>query len=153
MPDEPTNRSPLARLRWPSMLIVTGLALTFCWGVTMRDRKAEAAWERLMALGGSGVWDHSMVVVSLAETQVTDDDLKVFRDFPLVELLDLSRTGISGRGLAHLDEATSLEELILVGTKLDESFLAEFRRRHPKVKIVTEPPPQGRINPFTGEPL
>lgn len=153
MPDEPVNRLFFSRWARPAVLIAACLIAVLPWGMSMRNQKAEAAWEHLMALGGSGVWENNMVVVSLAETAVTDDDLKVFRDFPMVEILDLSRAGISGRGLAHLDGATSLKDLILVGTKIDKSFLAGFRRRHPKVKVVTEPPLKGRINPFTGQPL
>jgi hypothetical protein len=106
-----------------------------------------------MALGGCGVWDGDMVVVSLADTGVTDDDLAVFRDFPFVQVLDLSRTGVSGSGLAHLDGASALEELIVVGTKLGRPALAAFRRAHPAVKVVTQPPPAGAVGPFTGEPL
>jgi hypothetical protein len=116
------------------------------------QRKAEAAWDRLMALGGHGVWDGHMVVVSLADTGVTDDDLAVFRDFPFVQVLDLSRTGVSGAGLAHLAGATALEELIAVGTKLSQLALTAFRQAHPGVKVVTKSPPKGTVNPFTGEP-
>ena len=94
-----------------------------------------------------------MVVVSLAETQVTDDDLMVFRDFPLVQTLDLSRTKISGSGLGYLDGAISLEELIIVGTNIEEKHLAAFRRQHPDTTIATGPPPIGTINPFTGQML
>lgn len=106
-----------------------------------------------MGLGGSGVWDGDMVVVSLANTTVTDDDLSVFRDFPFVQVLDLSRTAIGGAGLAHLGGATALEELIVVDTKLSKPALAAFRKAHPGAKIVTEPPPKGAVNPFTCEPL
>ncbi len=117
------------------------------------QRKAQAAWDRLMALGGHGVWDGHLVVVSLADTEVTDDDLAVFRDFPFVQVLDLSRTGVSGAGLTHLGEATALEELIVVDTKLSRPALAAFRQAHPGVKVVAKPPPKGAVNPFTGEPL
>jgi hypothetical protein len=105
-----------------------------------------------MALG-HGVWERDTVIVSLADTAVTDDDLAVFRDFPFVQILDLSRTAVSGAGLAHLDGATALEELIAVGTKLSKPALAAFREAHPGVKVVTEPLPKGAVIPFTSEPL
>ena len=117
------------------------------------QRKAQAAWDRLMALGGHGVWDGDFVIVSLADTAVTDDDLAVFRDFPFVQTLDLSRAGITGAGLAHLAGATALEELVVVDTRISEPALAAFRRERPGVKVVTEPPPRGAVNPFTGKPL
>src|SRR3954466_12860706 len=103
------------------------------------QRKAEAAWDRLMALGGHGVWDGDMVIVSLADTAVTDDDLAAFRDFPFVKVLDISGTGITGPGLAPLDGAAALEELVAIGTKLGRSALAEFRAAHPAVRVVTKP--------------
>ncbi len=53
-------------------------------GVHDKDRKAHAAWDRIEVLGGIGVWDGSMVVVSLAGTGITDEDLSLFRDFPYV---------------------------------------------------------------------
>ncbi len=59
------------------------------------QKQAEAAWERLMALGASGVWEPDMVVVSLSDTAINDNDLQVFRDFPYVEILDLSRTQVT----------------------------------------------------------
>jgi hypothetical protein len=117
------------------------------------QRKAQAAWDRLMAFGGSGVWDGDNVIVSLADTAVTDDDLAVFRDFPFVQVLDLSRTAVNGAGLAHLTGATALVELIVVGTKLSRPALAAFREAHPGVKVITKPPPKEVVNPFTVEPL
>ena len=117
------------------------------------QRKAQAAWDRLMALGAHGVWDGSMVVVSLAETAVTDDDLAVFRDFPFVQVLDLSRTAVNGAGLAYLADATALEELIVVGTKLSRPALKAFREAHPTVEVVTKSPRKGAVNPFTAKPL
>ena len=94
-----------------------------------------------------------MVIVSLADTDITDDDLEVFRDFPFVRTLDLSGTEVRGAGLVHLAGAVALETLIVVGNKLGKLALSEFRKRHPKVKVVTEPVPNRTINPFTGKPF
>jgi hypothetical protein len=117
------------------------------------QRKAQAAWDRLMALGGHGVWDADIVIVSLADSAVTDDDLGVFRDFPFIQVLDLSRTAVRGPGLAHLDAATALEKLIAFGTKLSKPALESFREAHSGIKVVTKPSPKRAANPFTGEPL
>jgi hypothetical protein len=116
------------------------------------QRKAQRAWDRLIALGGQGVWDGDTVMVSLADTTVTDDDLVVFHDFPFVQSLDLSNTNVTGAGLVHLDAASALEELIVVGTKLSRPALAAFRKAHPTVKVVTKQP-KDLTNPFTGELL
>ena len=116
-------------------------------------KKAQAAWDRIEALGGSGVWEREIVMVSLANTAVTDDDLALFRDFPFVQSLDLSNTKVTGAGLAHLTGASDLEELAIVGTKISRAALAAFREAHPNVEVVTKPPKKGAVNPFTGEPL
>ncbi len=116
------------------------------------QRKAEAAWTRIEALGGHGVWDGEMVSVSFAGTKVTDDDLTVFHDFPFVQVLDLSGTDIGDGGLEHLPELKALEEFIVVGTKVSGPALTKFRHKHPSVKVVTELP-KGGVNRFTGAPL
>ena len=116
-------------------------------------RRERAAWDRIEALGGHGVWEPDICVVSLDRTPVTDEDLSLFRDFPYVQILGLSHTGIGDAGLAHLAGLEALEDLILVDSKISEAALDAFRRAHPSVGIVTEPPPQGAINPFTGKPM
>jgi hypothetical protein len=55
--------------------------------------------------------------------------------------------------LAHLAGLKALERLTVVDTKISGAALDAFRRAHPSVRIVTEPPPQGAMNPFTGEPV
>lgn len=122
-------------------------------GRSPKDRKAQAAWDRIEALGGHGVWEADIVVVSLARTGVTDENLSLFRDFPFVQTLDLSHTGVGDAGLAHLTGLRSLEELIVVDTKVSTPALEAFRRDNPSVKVTTEPPPKGAVNPFTGKPF
>jgi hypothetical protein len=117
------------------------------------QRKAQAAWNCIEALGGHGVWERELVVVSLAKTAVTDDDLALFRDFPVVQTLDLSHTAIGDNGLVHLAGLRALEELIVVDTKISGPALKAFQREHPTVTVVTEPPPKGAVNPFTGKPF
>ena len=117
------------------------------------QKKSQAAWDRIEALGGSGVWEREIVIVSLANTAVTDDDLALFRDFPFVQSLDLSGTKVAGPGLAHLADASALETLIIVGTKISRTALAAFRAAHPETEVVTKAPKKGAVNPFTGEPF
>jgi hypothetical protein len=115
--------------------------------------KAQAAWEQIEALGGHGVWESDTVVVSFAKTNVTDEAMAIFRDFPFVQILDLSDTSISDEGLAKLGELPALEEIIVTKTKISEKCLEAFQRVHPSVKVTAGPPPEGRINPFTGKPF
>ena len=116
-------------------------------------RKARSAWDRIEALGGYGVWDKTMVAVSLAGTAITDEDLSLFRDFPYVQILDLSHTAVSDDGLIHLAGLELLEDLIAIDTKISGAALARFQCDHPAVKFTMEPPAKGTINPFTSKPL
>ena len=111
------------------------------------------AWDRIEALGGHGVWEAEMVIISLANTRVTDDDLSLFGDFPYVQVLDLSHTSAGDAGLAHLDGLSALEELIVISTRISKRALLTFRRKHPNVTVTTSPPPAGMVNPFTGKPF
>jgi hypothetical protein len=118
-----------------------------------RQHEARIAWERIEALGGHGVWGPDMVVVSLAGTGVTNDDLKLFESFPHIQVLDLSRTAVGDHGLSHLAKLPALEELIVVDTQISEGAIERFRSSHPTVKVTTQPRPKHTINPFTGKPL
>ena len=118
-----------------------------------KQRKAQAAWDRIEALGGKGVWESDMVVVSFSNAKVTDEDLSLFADFPDVQILDLSQTKISDTGLAHLDGLKALEELIVTDSKISANALKAFQQAHPSVKVTNGPPPKRTINPFTGKPF
>jgi hypothetical protein len=118
-----------------------------------KQKQAQAAWDRIEALGGHGVWESDMVVVSFGKTKVADEDLAIFRDFPFVQVLDLSDTRIGDKGLAEVGDLPALEELIVTNTKISAKALKEFQRAHPSVKVTTGPPPKGTINPFTGKPF
>ena len=104
---------------------------------------------------GHGVWDDAVVYVILAGTEVTDNDMALFRDFPFVQLLDLSHTRVGDGALGYLDGLKSLEKLIVVGTQMTGPALKAFRRAHPQVTVTEkkERPPRGAINPFTGKPF
>lgn len=118
-----------------------------------KQKKAQAAWDRIEALGGHGVWESDMVVVTFGDTAVTDEDLALFQDFPYVQLLDLSGTKIGDEGLAFLEDLPALEELIVIDTKIGAKALKSFQKAHPGVKVTTKPPPKESINPFTGKPF
>ena len=122
-------------------------------GRSVSQRKAQAAWDRIEALGGHGVWESDFVIVSLANTGVMDEDLALFRDFPFVQMLDLSHTSIGEKGLVHLGGLAAIEELVVVATKISEQALESFRGEHPSVFVTTKSPPDGAVNPFTGEPF
>jgi hypothetical protein len=120
---------------------------------TPSERKADAAWDRIEALGGHGVWERDAVIVSLGNSKVTDEDLGLFRDFPFVEILDLSHTSIGDKGLSHIYGLSRLEALIVIDTRISEPALDAFRRDHPSVTVTSVPLPKGTINPLTGKTL
>ena len=115
--------------------------------------EARAAWARIEGLGGRGVWDADMVVVSFADTDLTDADLEILGHFPFVQILDLSGTAVTDRGLDHLREIPALEELIVTNTRMSEGAIEAFRASHPAVKVTTQPRPGRGANPFIGEPF
>jgi hypothetical protein len=117
------------------------------------QKKAQSAWDRMEAMGGQGIWDSDMVEMSLADTEIVDDDLAVFRDFPYIEMLDVSNTAITGAGLVHLADLPNLETLIVVGAKISKADLAAFKKAHPNTTVVTKAAPKNAINPFTGKPF
>jgi hypothetical protein len=135
------------------MIVFVAISGGFFVAKSVSDRAALAAWKRIEALGGHGVWEADTVIVSLANTAIEDEDLALFHDFPYVQMLDLSHTTIGDASLAHLHVLRSLEHLIVVDTNISTLELDKFRHDHPSVKITTMSPPKGTINPFTGKPI
>lgn len=90
-----------------------------------------------------------MVVVSLDGTGITDNDLKVFDDFPHAWMLSLNDTQIGDAGLDRLARIPALESLSIVNTRVNEVGVDRFRRLRPEVQVRTEPSPKPKINPFT----
>jgi len=115
--------------------------------------KWQAAWYRMEALGGKGVWDNDLVVMSFGGTSISDADLAVFSDFPFVRILDLSNTSIGDKGIAQLPVLPALEDLIVHNTKITQAALKTFQEQNPSVKIQTTAKPKDAINPFTGKPF
>ncbi len=121
--------------------------------MTLSQEKSQAAFDRVHELGGNGVWESDMIVISLNGTDITDDDLALFDDFNFVEILSLSDTKITDAGLAHLNQLDRLETLTLVNTNVTEHGVAALRAALPNTKFVTEQILNDTINPFTGKPL
>src|SRR5688572_25388520 len=88
---------------------------------------AKAAWARIEALGGHGVWESDMVVVSLKGTGISDDDLSLFSEFPYVQILDISLNLLTDDSIKHLERLSSLESLIVCDTQISDRALAAFR--------------------------
>jgi hypothetical protein len=69
---------------------------------------------------------HRVVSVSLRDTRVTDDDLKLLQKLTAVENLDLTNTRVTGSGLAHLRGLKNLAVLSLWKTRVDDVGLAHL---------------------------
>ena len=94
-----------------------------------------------------------MVVVSLEDAGISDDDLSLFSDFPYVQILNLSGNPLTDEALEHLKDLPSLETLIVCDTRISEDAVAAFRSAHPSVDVRSRKLPSSTINPFTGKPI
>lgn len=63
---------------------------------------AAGATERLLAINGMPFERATLKQLSLGSSNVTDDDLTALSDFPALEELDVSHTGITNVGLWHI---------------------------------------------------
>jgi hypothetical protein len=70
---------------------------------------------------------HRVILVSLRESKVTDDDLKILAKLPYLENLDLTNTRVSSAGLAHLKGLKNLRVLSLWRTKVDDKGLEHIK--------------------------
>jgi hypothetical protein len=93
-----------------------------------------------------------MFVVELSDRNVTDADLALFRNLPLVEMLFLDNTKITDAGLEHLKGLSKLEILSIINTNVSPKGIATLQVALPSLAIKTKKEkPQG-INPFTAQP-
>ncbi len=139
------------RLLFLAVFLLLLAQLLYFLTVPLSQERAQAAWKRIEALGGHGVSDSDMVVVSLADTGVTDDDLALLADLPGVQILDLSHNRLSDNCLKYLNNLEALKSLILVGTAISPEAIGQFRSAHPTIEVRTESSPKNAINPGTGK--
>lgn len=119
----------------------------------MNQERAQAAWARIEKLGGHGVWEPDIIVVSLVGARVNDDDLAFLADLPFVNILSLSDNALTDACLVHLETLKSLESLVLTGTSISPEAISQFRLRHPNVNVRDTRLPKETINPWTGKPI
>ena len=91
--------------------------------------RAQRAWAKIESLGGDGVWDNDLGAVDLKGCEVSDDDLALFKDLPMVQILTLSDTPISDLGLLHLEGLSKLELLVVANTNVSSDGLNRTRVR------------------------
>jgi hypothetical protein len=69
----------------------------------------------------------AVVMVSLRDTDVTDEDLQRLKNLPYLDNVDLSNTGISSAGIEHLRGNTNLRCLSLWRTQVDDEGLKHLK--------------------------
>lgn len=93
--------------------------------LTFPDRKSSAP-DWLRRLIGDDFFRH-VASLSLRDTKVKDDDLRVIAGIRRLWILDLSNTSITSAGLAHLQGLRELRSLALINTDIDSAGLAHLK--------------------------
>jgi len=70
---------------------------------------------------------HDVTSVSLSETAVTNDDLRLIASLKALDDLNLSQTQITGEGLANIETLPRLRNLMLWRTPIDDLALMHIR--------------------------
>lgn len=70
----------------------------------------------------------TVIMVSLNETQFTDDDLELLVGLRHLQRLDLDRPSVTDASLEHISRITSLQELHLFDTLVTDQGLAQIAR-------------------------
>lgn len=92
-----------------------------------RDRLSEPLLDRLA--------DH--YEVTLAKSDIVDDDLQLLSLAPALYSLDLSHTAVTDKALKHLDSLKTLKYLKISGTKITPKALSEFLDKHRSIESLS----------------
>jgi hypothetical protein len=154
MSDAPTpTLAPVKRFRQFRLLTLFVVMLLVCIPLSWFARRAArlraraAAEQRVTELRGwvyrggydirRNVWeDESLLDIGLLDTQVTDDDLKLFQAFsdePVIHL-DLMNTQIGDAGLAHLKSLKNVDMLWLAGTRVTRAGIEAWDALPPDIR-------------------
>jgi hypothetical protein len=139
-----------------TLLVVIAALSIWLGYQTHRAREQRAALERIHELGGTVQFDYQydgsgtfqadaaapgpvwlrkiiggeyfddVAYVYLSSSDVTNDDLRLFRSLPDVETLWLSNTGVSDQGMGHLSGLARLKLLFLQQTKVGDDGLTHL---------------------------
>jgi hypothetical protein len=117
------------------------------------QERGQAAFNRIEELGANAVWEPDLCAVDFSSTNIHDEDLVVFRDFPFVQILSLANTSVTDGGLVQLEQLLNLDSVDLSGTRVTDDGVDRLRRALPNTAVTLTPPDKSNINPFTGEPF
>ncbi len=130
------DRSPVAARRSPVVLLVV-FSLVGSWlgcgaGVSEEQR---AAMLRISELGGQVNFKRGGYEVDLKKTPVEDKDLAHLKQIPNLKNVDLQGTRIGDAGLEHLRGIDTLELVYLQRTVVTREGLANLKKSLPKAEI------------------
>ena len=101
---------------------------------TQRRKNQESTAARLKTLGAAIEWD--VVTVNLAGTRISDDDLKLLREFPRLQTLYLHHAPITDAGVMNLKGLSSLTKLDLFDTKVTDAGLEHLAEWMPSLESL-----------------
>lgn len=116
---------------------------------TLDEKSLPPAVARIVSmvkkLGGSVEFESGtteILKVDLSNTKTIDLALSQLKSLDRLKVLDLSNTHVTNAALQHIARFAGLEELLLVGTKVNpQQAERQLLPKLPKLKIVWEPPP------------
>jgi hypothetical protein len=130
------DRSPAAARRAPLLLVAVFLSVG-SWlgcgaGVTEEQK---AAMARISELGGRVNFKRGGYEVDLQKTPVEDKDLAHLKQIPNLKNVDLQGTRIGDAGLEHLRGIDTLELIYLQRTVITREGLENLKKSLPKAEI------------------
>jgi hypothetical protein len=130
------NHSSAAALHSPVLwLAVFSLASSWmgCGAGVTEEQKAAMA--RIAELGGQVNFKRGGYEVDLKKTPVEDKDLAHLKQIPNLKNLDLQGTRIGDAGIEHLKGIDTLELVYLQRTVITREGLEELKKSLPKAEI------------------
>ena len=130
------GRSPAAARRVPVVLLAI-FSLVGSWmgcGAGVSEEQ-KAAMARISELGGQVNFKRGGYEVDLKKTPVEDKDLAHLKQIPNLKNVDLQGTRISDAGLEHLSGIDTLELVYLQRTVITREGLANLKKALPKAEI------------------
>ncbi len=132
----PVNYSSLAVFRlavaWLAAFALVGSWMGCGAGVTEEQK---AAMSRISELGGRVNFKRGGYEVDLQKTPVEDKDLAHLKQIPNLKNVDLQGTRIGDAGIEHLKGIDTLELVYLQRTVITPEGLAELKKALPKAEI------------------
>lgn len=97
----------------------------------------EAILQRIEALGGGSVWEPEMLIVSLIDAAVSDDEAAVLLGLTGVQQIALDASRLSFAVLCSIARIAWLQSLVLSRANLSDGQQHEVAQLVPELVLVT----------------